>query len=510
MIKKNGPHFNKISHVYYKLVIVLFLFLVSKTSVLAVSFSEIAWMGTAVSANHEWIELYNPGEAVDVTGWSISDGMKLSIELAGVMPAGSYAVLERTSDESAPGSAFLIYTGALVNMGASLELRRDDNSLVDRVVGGENWVNIGGDNVTKETAQYTNSGWMTAPATPGRGISTTEVDTAKSNNIMSTVSATETAVKLTTKNNLNQSETTRLVLPDVNLKLNINAQTLGYVNQPISFEVKPSGIGETLINSLTYEWNFGDGNTATTKNSEHLFKYPGTYVVTVYAEFKRQSQVARHEITILPVALSLTTNRAGAVQLNNDSPYEIDISGYQIQGTKSFMFPPRSIILPNQTITISKDKVGNLSKQFVLFDNIKTQLALWSPDAKKANFEHDYDRNQLLTYDTVETPVAMKSVTISNITPNPLDSALQTKEEKFSFSEKRSTDDEDLINNIEAESNDTGNGNDGANDNLVLSDVEYTESNIDSKERWFFIALMGVLFLGSLGVYIKPKNNHKT
>ena len=80
-------------------------------------------MGSGTSANHEWIELYNSGEAVDVAGWVLSDGMNLSINLTGIISAGDYAVLERTSDDSAPGIAFLIYTGALVNTGATLTLQ---------------------------------------------------------------------------------------------------------------------------------------------------------------------------------------------------------------------------------------------------------------------------------------------------------------------------------------------------------------------------------------------------
>ena len=50
----------------------------------------------------------------------------------------------------------------------------------------------------------------------------------------------------------------KLELPDVTLKLNVEG-TLGYINQSINFSVTPSGIGESLIDSLQYQWNFGDG-----------------------------------------------------------------------------------------------------------------------------------------------------------------------------------------------------------------------------------------------------------
>lgn len=142
------------------------------------------------------------------------------------------------------------------------------------------------------------------------------------------------------------------------LSLSVDGQKVGYVQQPIEFEVTPSGVGETIADSLLYEWNFGDGRVATGQNIVHSFQYPGKYVVTVYGSYKRQEQVARYEITILPVTLSLTRNEQREIQISNDSPYEIDISQYQVSGSKTFTFPAYSILLPNQTVTLPSSKVG--------------------------------------------------------------------------------------------------------------------------------------------------------
>ncbi len=338
------------------------LLLLPTSSYAAVIISEVAWMGSSASANHEWIELHNNGTAVDVSGWVLTDGMNLSIPLTGTVPANSYVVLERTSDNSAPGTAFLIYTGALVNTGATLQLKRGDGGLEDQVAGGENWQSIGGDNITKETAQYTTSGWVTGPATPGASNSGSAPSSPSAEEPSSTdgesVSNNSTPVKL----RVGSGEAVRLILPDVSLVLKVEAQKLGYVNQSINFEARPTGIGDTLVDSLSYEWNFGDGTMAFAKNPTHSYRYPGTYVVTVYGGYKRQEQVARHEITILPVSVSLTTSRDGAVQLNNESPYEIDISGYSLDGGIKFVFPPRTVLLPNQTITIPAVKVGDAKR----------------------------------------------------------------------------------------------------------------------------------------------------
>jgi Lamin Tail Domain/PKD domain len=325
----------------------------------AVIINEVAWMGSTASANHEWIELHNTGgSSVDVSDWVLSDGMNLAITLTGTIAPGSYAVLERSSDDSAAGTAFLIYTGALVNTGATLRLTRSDGGVEDQVPGGENWQTLGGDNVTKETAQYTTAGWVTGVATPGAQnsgsvkVPPTPDEPAPDNGGSS---GTQNGIKRSNQ----ASETVKLTLPGMTLALAVAGQKVGYVNQAIDFEVTPSGVGKSIAESLIYDWNFGDGTTASGKTVTHAFAYPGKYVVTVYGLYKRQEQVARFEVTVLPVALALTRNTAGEIQISNDSPYEIDISEYQVTGSKTFTFPEYSVLLPNQTITLPVKKTGS-------------------------------------------------------------------------------------------------------------------------------------------------------
>jgi hypothetical protein len=80
--------------------------------------NEINWMGSADSANAEWIELRNlSGTEINLSGWTLNaaDGTP-KINLSGNISAGGYFLLERTSDGSAPGAtADLIYSGALTN-----------------------------------------------------------------------------------------------------------------------------------------------------------------------------------------------------------------------------------------------------------------------------------------------------------------------------------------------------------------------------------------------------------
>ncbi len=355
----------------------------------AVTINEVAWMGGPDSANYEWIELYNSGsEAVNVDGWTLIDGMNLNISLTGTIAASSYAVLERSSDETVKGTAFLIYTGALVNTGATLVLKTASGGIADQVAGGENWQNIGGDNTTKETAQYTTKGWVTDTPTPGTAngggrvvvpdpVIKAETTTVKTNSVSKTV----TAASAEKARSVSLGTGKKTVL-----SLTADMQDVAYVNQTIPFSVESSGIGDTIINSLVYTWNFGDTYLATGKEVKHTYAYPGTYVITLNAHYAESDETIRREITILPVTFSITKNELGDIQIQNDSPYDVDMSGYLLRGDKEIIFPAKTIILPRSTITVAKNRLQSTNENLVaLYDDKRKMLT--STYEKMTGFE---------------------------------------------------------------------------------------------------------------------------
>jgi hypothetical protein len=467
-------------------------FLLPSVSQAAVFINEVAWMGSQTSANHEWIELYNDGSGVNVDDWILSDGRNVSITLAGTIPANAYAVLERTDDESAPGTAFLLYTGALVNTGGTLRLETAHGELADVVSGGENWDQIGGDNTTKETAQYTQKGWITAAATPGAQNKTqpTTVQTPPEES-----TPTEEDKPSTSSKSKSSVETVRLILPDVTLDVAIDAQSVGYVNQTIPFYSSASGIGETLLDSLQYQWNFGDGTTAQSDTADHAFSFPGTYVVTLHSQFKRQKYTARHEITILPVALSLTQNSHGDIQLNNDSPYEVDISGYTVKGRETFVFPDYSIILPNQTITIPRQKLtATYPAMVTVYDTHNVSLASQLPSTIK--------RSQLAQAE--DKPLAL--ATQFNTQQNNISLATQaipTASEPTAIPTPATPADQGEVLNATADA-----------DPLLayaapdqLKSREAPPTTPTRTQRLSYVGLAIIILLGILAVYLTPRRN---
>jgi hypothetical protein len=458
----------------------------------AVFISEVAWMGSAISANHEWIELRNDGPARSVDGWVLTDGANLTISLSGTVPASSYVVLERTSDASAPGSAFLIYTGALVNTGSTLRLLDDVGAVVDQVAGGADWEGIGGDNDTKQTAQYSSDGWITADATPGApppsATVVSESDESAEGEVVSAASQERsTRDASASKRGGSSGDSVILELPDITLQLQIDAQSIGYVNQPIPFSVEASGIGQSLIDSLRYEWNFGDTTIGSGVVTEHTYSFPGTYLVTVYGEYKRQRQVASHEITILPVAVSLTANAVGDVQVNNDAPYDIDLSGYRLVGHSEVVFPPRSVLLSGQTITLPRERVReSVPVMLALYDAAGTLVASRLPDS----------RGTVSSQSNFTTPVAVPDGPV--LTPTPRISALATSRPDDPDASKLGTVDEDgvLVHN------------DGAIIPPTSSQLAGGfAADVPRAERLTYAALVGTILLAVLGIYLVPRRN---
>lgn len=337
----------------------LIIVLVLPCWVEAVSISEVAWMGDGVSANHEWIELYNDSsDAVSVKDWSLTDDMNLNISLDGVIPAGAYVVLERSGDDSAPGAYFLIYTGSLVNTGATLVLKNQNGEIVDQVSGGENWQSIGGDNVTKETAQYSGAGWVTDVPTPGAQNRTGRT-------VVATTTKESGSAKSGSSAKKEQATIPKVKIED-SLAFSVSHQSVAYVGQAVQFTAHKDGGIKNILH--LYNWNFGDGNATSGTMVAHTYDYPGVYVVTASTKKRNQEYIVRTEITVVPTVLSVSFDVSGLVRLHNDAPYDIDISGYKVEAEKGLVFPEHSIIKTGGTITFDGKRLGSWRDGVLVFD----------------------------------------------------------------------------------------------------------------------------------------------
>lgn len=106
--------------------------------------NEIAWMGSMLSANDEWIELRNiSDDTVSLQGWQLKDkGEQISVLFDAsfsIEPRG-FMLLERTDDNSVPAiAADTIYVGALSNSNEGIRLFDPECHLIDEVIALPDW-----------------------------------------------------------------------------------------------------------------------------------------------------------------------------------------------------------------------------------------------------------------------------------------------------------------------------------------------------------------------------------
>jgi hypothetical protein len=131
--------------------------IIIEINTLPVVINEIAWMGTSISFNNEWIEIFNnTNQTINLTDWILkaTDGIP-EIRLEGEILAKGLYLLERTDDNTIPEiRADQIYTGALGNSGEDLKIFDNSGKLIDSVACGEDW--FAGDNKTKQTMERKN------------------------------------------------------------------------------------------------------------------------------------------------------------------------------------------------------------------------------------------------------------------------------------------------------------------------------------------------------------------
>lgn len=323
--------------------------------------NEIAWMGTTASANAEWIELYNTGgTAVDLTGWHlIALSGSPSITLASSIDANGYFLLERTSANNLSGvTADQVYSGALVNTGTTLTLTDASGNTVDQVVGGSNWANVGGDNVSKDTAQRTDSGWETAAPTPRAvnvGVSSSSSTTDDSSNTNTTPSndssdTTSTTTITTTTTNSTGGPTTFLPIPT--LRIVTSGDRTISANADVAFTAVVYDENGNKRDDAIVSWSFGDGMQKTGASVCHSYYDTGEYVAIVHATTSDGGDAsAQIIVTVKDANIKITSVSTRGITLANNSDRTLDLSLWRLSsGGQEFKIPDNTEILANHTI----------------------------------------------------------------------------------------------------------------------------------------------------------------
>lgn len=312
--------------------------------------NEVAWMGTSVSPNAEWMELYNTGsDPIDITGWRLIAGNgSPSIILTGLIRTNEYFLLERTSDATVPNiSANQIYTGALINSGTTLSLINSSGSIVDYIDGGSNWMNIGGDNASKNTAQRTNNGWETATPTPGArnyGVLPPQQE------VQNPITATTTDA---TQNILiSPSGAPPKYMPIPSLRIITGKDRTVSVGADTIFSARVYDNKGNRRDEALVSWSFGDGMQRVGGSVYHSFYSPGEYLVVVHAKTPDGGEaLEQRTITAKDASLKITSISSRGISLTNNGQRILDISLWRISmGGREFKIPENTQILSGRTV----------------------------------------------------------------------------------------------------------------------------------------------------------------
>lgn len=374
--------------------------------------NEIAWMGTTVSVNDEWIELYNTGnDPVVLDGWKLKafDGSPL-INLQGTISGNGYALLERTDDTTVAGvTATVVYSGALANEGEKLTLLDDTDQVIDTVDMISGWT--AGNSTTKETMQRSGASWITNTPTPGAQNATSSNNTGggDSNSSDNPDSETDEGDSPTPAITTKSKERVIKIEPDpiYSATMIIPETIVQQVPSEFGSLVKKDGALESLRGR--FEWSMGDGSFYIFPKStsfNYTYQEPGEYVVTLgyYSNVFKEKPDTIHKqvITVFPADISVEKTTSGVIILTNNSGDDIDLGGWVLNsGESSFRFPRYTILQKELEIKIPQS-VHGLPGQNILLITPSGFLA--SPGKIKNSFiglnKQNNTEESLLTEDT--------------------------------------------------------------------------------------------------------------
>jgi hypothetical protein len=367
--------------ILYSILAPLFLLFASTifpTQVFArVYISEVAWMGSktdmgVVDANDEWIELYNDGEALSLSGWSLSwEGGKNGV-LPASIPSQGLVTLCRSNGG---------LSGSLNNTGQTLVLKdangKTTDGLGDFVDGANGWKIDGvvvGNNTTKETMQRSGDpptgAWTTG--TPSRGVCTERASSASGGG-----GDTTSISRSGGGGGVLRTVTERDRLQKMAFSLSLPKKYEVKVREQVPFSVRAlASTGREV--PIYVVWNFGDGVSQEGTEVSHAYIFPGTYTLAVYAEYSAYGVVATTTETRTVVVREevVRVNSVGDdfFEIENMTSASLDIGGAILfGGVHSFTFPSRTVLASGVATKFSTSVTGVLGeKGFVCIRDGKT------------------------------------------------------------------------------------------------------------------------------------------
>jgi competence ComEA-like helix-hairpin-helix protein len=139
--------------------------------------------------------------------------------------------------------------------------------------------------------------------------------------------------------------------PPTTLSVDISGSRSAISEVPLHVSARAMVKGGAVDSSAQISWGFGDGSFTTGTAVEKIYRYAGTYLVTVTAT--DGSTVGRGEIivTVRPAKVRLIAVSGDGITIANDSSERLDLSGWRLlSDVGSFRIPDGTSILPEASV----------------------------------------------------------------------------------------------------------------------------------------------------------------
>ncbi len=157
--------------------------------------------------------------------------------------------------------------------------------------------------------------------------------------------------------------------------LNAGRDRIGAVGSPIEFRVETN---YSYSRQNIFSWNFGDGTQGGGPVLNHVYEYPGEYVVVLTAPVGKREMISRVNVKIIDPKLSVKSATPERIEVANNSEYEVNLFGRTLVfGEKAFAFPRDTIIRPGRNISFSSRVTGltpnNIYETMILVKRDKSE-----------------------------------------------------------------------------------------------------------------------------------------
>ena len=343
-----------------------------------------------------FLELYNTGDIeVSLTDWYIQRKTATGSSFGSLISktnfegktigAHDYFVISRTSLSNSD----IVLDSLTLTESNAIQLKNSNEEVVDKIGWGasNDCINPCPPNpaLGQSLQKISDGSWIVASPTPGvdnqGSVNNTGADSTNTNTSNSSATGTTSS---SSSNSGNSDDI--LTSPTPSLKTTITVKSVSFVGLPLSFKGTAFGYSGEELRSGKYFWNFGDGSSEEMINNasiSHTYLYPGDYLVSLEYYLNPYSLIpdAVNKLRIKIVPLEISISKVGDIkdfyiELTNASPYDIDVSLWQLSFlNKVFTLPRNSNILAKNKITLS-----SLTTGFNLED--KNDLKLLSPSGK--------------------------------------------------------------------------------------------------------------------------------